>query len=427
MKSRTPEKVFAIYLFIFYFIPALAYASGFRVTFYNYPGLTLAETLYICLIMLALIGALIFERLTRRDRVIRGAPVQRKARWVVLVVVLSISTYGYLSDMSGWRYAENNISDQISIGKLAYIALPPIIEFLIFRELFFADIHRSHRQAARLRGFVLGVSAALCASGIGPMLLATIALAFSFFPEQFRRGIFFRQACGPVPRTWPITFLVSVPMVFLLMVTAILGGEIIKTGSDLDAVLDVYSDMSFEGIALYLIGRFSTAWVSLINSVGHVSVYSVSELADNFFTPLQNFLYRLDTVTGGWLAVSRPSPGTLSRINYEMITAVALNDREGTSPGLLAAFVLTTPIIFCVVAICIYVGIVARLLARAAAIMPGKLTWLGCAGLAYFFSIFFSSPIDLMLIFDQSAISVLAICIFIYRSTQSRRLSNAHQ
>ena len=425
MKSRLPEKVFAVYVSLFYLLPGIAFYFGFRVDFYNYPHLAVPDVVHGVLLLLAVALGLLLERETRGGMSACCGPSRpQKWLWWLLATLIAVSSYGYFAELSGWRYSEASLSEDISLGTIAYISTPPIIEFLVFREIFFSDICGARRRASRLRALMLGLSAALSASGIGPMLLAAIVFIFGFFPDESRRIIYRRQRNTSQSGRSLFTWLSAVPVVVSIAAAAILSGELIKTGGQLDLVIFAYEEIPAVAFVEYFVGRFSTAWVSLLNALSVHTSSPFDGVIVNLVAPLQSFFFRLDTLIGGLMSVPRPSPNTLSRINYELITATALRAREGTSPGLLATFALSAPFWLSGVLLAFYVAAVARILAKLSAVLPARATWVGCGAVLYFFSSFFSSPLDLLLIFDQSTMSVVIFYVFIRRRYRSRGISN---
>jgi hypothetical protein len=98
----------------------------------------------------------------------------------------------------------------------------------------------------------------------------------------------------------------------------------------------------------------------------------------------------------------------MARINYSLINLHPFNDREGTTPGLIATFVLAFPIWLGPFALASYLWIYDTLQAGIRRRFAGRPTLFGELLLLYFSTVFFSSPVDFLLVFDPMLLTLVA-------------------
>jgi hypothetical protein len=160
----------------------------------------------------------------------------------------------------------------------------------------------------------------------------------------------------------------------------------------------------------YLVGRISVQWYSLVAALHHYVEIGGADPLKNLMAPVTNAGFRFSTLTGGGLGIERPLDGSLARINYGLINLYPFNDREGTTPGLIATFVLTFPFWLGPFALAGYLWIYNRIQAGLRKRFAGQPTILGELLLLYFTAVFFSSPADFLLLFDPMLLTLFAWC-----------------
>jgi hypothetical protein len=417
-------RVFVIYIIIFYFIPIIAdQCFNFHSDLYQYPMIGYEEWALAGLLALVTWCGLTVS--TTADgkgvKYINVRHIPDGIYFVIYAALLGIAAYGYSTGLSGWRYSSEPLSSGLSANTIFFIGMPPIVEFFAFREIFFSPLPAGKITYFRIRLLLLAITCFFLASGVGPMLLAGIVVIFGLFPRAFRVLLFDESVRrNPVSGSWgkATSFFV---VGFILAASALILGEMIKNDTSISDVLAYYENLPLSEFFIYLLGRFSTAYVSLLNSLDSSQELLTTFTMERVLIPFKSFLFRIDTLMGGAFGVARPDPGSLMRFNYENISALPINAREGTSPGLFAAFSQALPAPVSIFGLFLYVIMVASVIKKVGKKLPNKLSWVGCIGLLYFFMAFFSSPLDLMLIVDQTTISVVLLSTHAMLGTGKKR------
>jgi hypothetical protein len=104
----------------------------------------------------------------------------------------------------------------------------------------------------------------------------------------------------------------------------------------------------------------------------------------------------------------------LARANYLQISLYPVNPREGTSPGLIASFVMAFPLLLAIPMVGIYCAFIARMIDRLAEAMPARLSLFGHILLLYFLYVLFVSPVDFLLIVDNAFIMLALLAIMAF-------------
>jgi len=328
----------------------------------------------------------------------------------VLIIAVLVGINGASSGLSQWRYSADGLSTSLDLMTLLFVLVPVLLTLILFSVLFFN--HDLALGSTRRIYFTLAVCLALTASGIGPMITALLGLVAAMAPLTFRRLLFKAPRLKEVSRTSKMWFklIMLSPLFGGLGLLAYFVGEAIKTGS---SVGDVASSVGAGEINLflhYLLGRISVHWYSLGAALHQVLELGIVEPTRNLLAPVANAGFRISALLGGWLDIARPLDGSMSRINYAIVTINPINDREGTSPGLLASFVLAFPVWFGPFALSVYLWFYDKVQSGLRRRFAGTPTLFGEALLLYFTSMFFSSPVDFLLLFDPTLLYIFALC-----------------
>mgnify|MGYP001027675611 FL=1 len=421
-------RMLLLYLLSAYFLPACGlFLLDFESGIYRSPALNLPELLY-GLLLFAVIILLSFDRSPKwRFRIPPINPPHFLLEVGPLLGLIGVTAIGFVEGLSRWRYSATGLSENLSMSSIVYVISPSIFEILLFFEVFYVRDLPEKRLQRRIIVLLLSAGLALTASGIGPALVVAVALLYAIFPAQFRVLIF--KDCSS-PGVGVGAKLGVIPMVraaLASLVIAFVIGEQIKTGSDAAGVASYWGDLGFRDYAGYLLERFSTAWISLRVALADYTTTSWSEVGANLWAPIGNFLFRLDLLTGGAMGFQRPYEGSLMRVNYELITLNPINEREGTSPGLIGGFVIAFPMPFSLIALAGYTYFMRTMFNYLGAAFLGAPTWIGSCLALYFFYSLFASPIDYFLIFDNGFISFvgyMGLALFI-RSRFRKAFPNA--
>ncbi len=414
MRLRCSNPTLLIYLAWTYALPALLNAwLSYESLLYVNPSNGLVTWLY---------GGLLFTiaiafafRLNLHPQRCAKQPLQTwDVPWRLVIGVLAsvmfVSAIGATAGLSRWRYAEEGLSVSLDPIALLFVLAPNVLELILFACLFFhSDLAPRTTRTILL---LLALGLALTASGIGPMLTLLLALLAALALDMVRRLLLKPHAERQPHRsksTWSKLLLLS-PLVGGLGVLAYIAGNAIKTGSSLGEAIDNVSQEEMGIFFDYLVGRISVQWYSLVAALHYyVEIGGVDPLK-NLMAPVTNAGFRFSSLTGGWLGIERPLDGSLARINYSLINLYPFNFREGTTPGLIATFVLTFPVWLGPFALAGYLWIYNRIQAGLRQRFAGQPTILGELVLLYFTAVFFSSPADFLQLFDPMLLTLFAWC-----------------
>ena len=424
-KVRLTNPVLLLYLLVTYLLPALVnWLTGYESEIYLNPSNGIFSWLY-ATILFVIVGVFAFD-FKHSGAAFRPAaeppawnlPV--RALLVILLIVLSVAVAGSTLGLSRWRYSGEGLSSSLDATTLLYVLAPSLIEMLMFVLIFF----RYNARLASVRMILLLAVAclALTATGIGPMISVLLAAVAFLAPDTLRRWVF--RADGAARRR--ILTSVTLRKLAFAAITVILGmgayviGDAIKR--DMDPV-DVIRDWGESGETVfidYLIGRLSVHWYSLVVAIHQFVDLDVGGQFYNLMAPVCNAWYRISVLMGGWAPVDRPLNGSLGRLNYLLINRYPLSDREGSSPGLIASFLIAFPTWLAPFALTAYLSLYNKIQERVRQRMAGRLTWMGEALLLHFTSIFFDSPVDFLLIFDPMLFTVVCWVALGYGLKSSR-------
>ena len=412
MTLRLRNPVLLLYLLFTYALPAwVNWFTGYESALYVNPDSGLGSWLYAALLF-TIVVAFAFRIEYRQSAAAQppAAPTPRlpvRPVFTLLALVLIVALAGAAMGLSRWRYAEDGLSSALGPTTVLYVLAPSLLEILLFALVFFRYHAKPlHRQLALL---LVAACMALTASGIGPMFAALLAVIATLAPDTLRSLLFRADAAahGRVRRLRVSRLLVFAAVSVVLAAGAYVVGDAIKTNTDLGTVVQALGDDGSDIFVNYLIGRLSVHWYSLVAALHQFVDADLGGQLGNLMAPIGNAWFRFTALTGGWLPAERPLDGSLARLNYNLINLYPFNDREGSSPGLLASFVIAFPTWLAPWALTGYLWLYNAVQKRLRQRMLGQPTWLGEVVLLYFTAVFFASPVDFLLVFDPMVFTVL--------------------
>ncbi len=423
MRLRCANPTLLLYLAWVYALPAMLNGwFSYESELYVNPSNGLGTWLYACLLFL-IAAAFAF----RIERSLGPRPALARIPWqvpvkpivIVLVTLMTVASMGVASGLSRWRYAEEGLSGSLDLMSLLYVLAPNVLELILFALLFFH--YQLSSRTLRVLLLLLTVDLALTASGIGPMLGVLLALTSAIAPDTVRRILLKPdRETASSPKLRRVIWML--PLVGGLGVLAYLVGDAVKRGVGLTEVLDTQD--ATDVFLQYLVGRISVQWYSLVAALHQMVELGVGDPLRNLMAPVTNAGYRFSSLTGGWFGIERPLDGSMARINYGFINLYPFNDREGTTPGLIATFVLAFPVWLGPFALVCYLWIYDKVQAGLRRRFAGRPTMFGELLLLYFTTVFFSSPVDFLLVFDPMLLTLVAWC-YLGLSAKPKRRSYA--
>lgn len=415
MNYRPGNLALFFYLLLTYIVPAaMNWATKYESPAYVNPESGVLSWIYVALLFsIVLSFAFVpaeprLNTLNARFGLECSERLPVKSLATILLILLVVATIGAASGLSRWRYLDEGLSTSLSPTTLLYVLTPNFLEVLLFVLIFFRDatpvLHR------RFLLLLVAVCMALTASGIGPAITALLAFIAFAAPNQLRNTLFSVNSAVDTrirsPSMWRYVFFGCVCVVFVSI--AYVVGDSIKTGLELFTLIENLRESSFDTFINYLIGRLSVNWYSLVAALHYFVDSDLKGQIDNLLSPITNAWFRISALTGGFLEVERPLDGSIGRINYTLINLYPNNYREGTSPGLLASFIITFPVWLAPIALTFYLSMYHAIQKRLRRRMQGHPTWVGEVVILYLTSVFFASPVDFLQIFDPMLFSFFA-------------------
>lgn len=351
---------------------------------------------------------------------LRIARLYRRLRLTIAIVSVPLSWQYFVRGMNSYRYAAEGegISD---LGSLLLLVVN-VINVLATVDLMHAMLSKPaevRNWRTDLGSVLFGFALVLSANGTASMFQTLFFLLYATFPRLSYALLFVRR--GQYQLIALIKSGLSVALLVLLVLAAWIVGEGIKVSSSrrvssVDAVTDVanetirqagfWSDYPYYFLSTNSIYYYSLLFVAQ-SERGELNYEGVAPVV----LPLKTFLFRLDYILGRPLEILRPEPGTVSRVNYLLLTALPSplqNPRAGSSPGLVAAFVYAFPFPISIVAAAWYLFVVARILDRFIAPLD-RLSLFGVFLAVSCLHGIFQSPFDMLVVFDPSTLFTLLV------------------
>lgn len=441
------QRLITAYFVLFYLVPLVGNSVfGEKIeTIYTvapvtpYAILLLVGVFVLCLIMsrgprVAMAPALLVSATRNTAKLVGGA--YRRQRLPLAIVSLPFSVQHFVSGASGYRYLTEGVSEADSLFLLLIVVLNLIVTVDLFFCMF---VRRDERPPFLSRRYVenvlLSLVLVITASGTAGMLVGLASMVYSLWPSWFHRSVFLPKYQGILRKTGRAV--ITAALAIMVFGVSWMAGETIKmsTGeryqdlvSASDALLEVVRETPgfYENFGYHLISAISSHYYSLLFTADAPRDLLNAGTLSPLVHPLQSLAFRLDYLTGGMLEVPRPEYGSLSRLNYVVLTSEpVISLRQGTSPGLIASFnyVFISPfnILFCAIYLCLIARLTNSLLL---AHQHKSLSGLGLVLLLFYMLVLFQSPFDFLILLDNAVIyTVLLIGTAIIRrrpsSTQS--------
>lgn len=432
-RLSTGQRVVLAYFSVAYFVPLIAHTAAFQQLSERPEAIyTIAPLTSFAVAQIVVVFGLflIISRLSKRvqppsdpsyvSHVMRSLGIYyNRGRLVFAAVSLATAVIYLFTGMNNFRYSTQTISESGSWLLIIVNVSRLLVSVDLFYLMFCDPEHPAPVFSRRyFENLLLTASLILSANGTVSMFMALATAAYSLFPRRFRQLVF-------VPISEPrsaragrgLLLAAAVVTVFAL---AWISGESIKGSAagvldPINASAAVFDRVSAsQEFAIdyfyYLIASTSTHYYSWLYTASADREIINNGTVSPIVFPLQTLLFRIDYLLGSPFHVVRPDVGSLSRLNYLMIRAGAFNDREGSSPGLLASFnyVFTSPFssLFAVA----YLVWMSRRFDALFRQAPGMQLSLGGVYLSVFFLAgVFQSPLDFVMVFDDVVVYMLLV------------------
>lgn len=328
---------------------------------------------------------------------------------LLLFALIAIAAYSIASGNSHWRYSDTPVSEIGGIWLYIFMVMPTLGKLMALDVLFLRRIPQASLSMKTLLVLMLLMT-------INGNMTAVFSLLVSFLLLTGSNRLLFNERREKVAWVRFLFYLAAIAASLVLLVVAYIYGESVKREiSPFDVYNWIAKNLSDQAdwIMELILGRISPTLVSML----HIAQDNWCQFPPcknfDFFSVLHTGLFRVFTVFGvnEFANITKDLDGTISRINYIEISVNPINDREGTSPGLLPGFFyafgnyLAAPIFL------LYTAMLMLLLKQISSLIKQKLSLAGKLLLLYFLLPLFESPVDFFLIIDDGLIYLIGLIV----------------
>lgn len=345
---------------------------------------------------------------------------------IILILINVVFLFFNLSNLSDFRYADQGISESSTAFIVLYQIGQVFFDFFVFSYIFLPEIFFKKNSKNLLQLFLMISGLFMANTGLASTLFAILASILMIISKYSKELLFkdikslLKQSLKSLSklriRKSLMISIILMPILILLLWFGWLYGNSVKMNVSFSEVTS-WSETIFSNsldVLKYLVFRYSPDYYSLrfaLENYAYQSDFNV--ISEHFLEPIRTALFRFDVLTGGFFDIPRPEYGSLSRINLTQIAAHSFSDREGTSPGPITGFLYCFPFPFNFLFFFFYLLLMLKFFEIIFKIINKKINVIGLLFFTYFMRIFFMSPLDILTIFDTSAI-YLVVFIFIY-------------
>lgn len=344
----------------------------------------------------------------------RAGTAYLRLRPAIAIVSLPIAILFWQQGLNSYRYEDTLISQSTPLGNatlLAGVLLHALITIDVFYWMFVRP-DQPQPPGSRFQNVLLASTLVVTANGTLSLFQSVLALLWALWPSTASL-LFFRSQATDVVKRLSKAATASMIITGVLLVTWYFG-SIIKLSStyDIDELLEDTDRIRVMGIGgtdatpaaalYYFIERYSVYY----HSHNFTSQATFEELQAGYNTvleiPLRTLAFRFDYLTGGYLGFPRPDIGSIAQLNYQLL-ASNVQDRQGTAPGVIAAFDYVVPfplgIPLCALYLKWMAGLVNDLVGTNRRRRPNLV---GILLIMTVLQTFFQSPFDILMVLDDS-------------------------
>lgn len=406
-------KVILMYLMLTYCVPGALMAALNMWPDY-YKATSSNPLAIVCVILSIGLAFMVIGRLGMAKRysgdLVKMRLPSSGAQTILLILLVMVALVAFADGKSSWRYSNESLSD-LSSPLLYLFAMIPLVLRAFVLVYVMLDQAFGTRPADKLRSALVIIGLFLSANGNVTMIIAFASTLMLLFLHYVRRS-FGVELHGSYLRASFLKLLAQTLLLFMTLAMAWLLGETVKRDQTTAEVLEWLFDRNIViWLTEMLVGRSSPSYVSALFALEHYAFnLDWSVLVEHLAAPISSFLFRLQQLLSlDILSLQRPEAGSIMRINYLMITPFPFNEREGTSPGLVAGFIYSFPFPLNFAALSLYLIFVAWIIDGLARAIPGRLTATGTLAMLMFVLPLFESPIDFLLIIDEGTIYLIIL------------------
>ena len=408
MIAKSFIKYILFYVFLTYVIQFIFYYCGF----YNEVWKTSENYFFLFLQLSGLfVLSLIFYYVNPISIVFDGfyyltrhlAKFVIKHKSIMIFSCLILSVYFALNNLNGYRYSGQRLSDNIDLPLLILSFCKSAIYAFVYIDFDLKKQHINDNFLSLFQKIGIILLQLFSVSGLtsGLMLVFSIYLLFAFKPDKKNR--FFLVLFKYV--------LLSLSLCILFIIS-----YAVKWKVDFQESIIIIKELDFKNYLDYLVSRVSISYYALMNYTNLNLNYT--DYLENLSITHRNLIFRFDSLIGGIFDVPKPAINSINRLNYTLINNVYIDDRSGTSPGIMASFLYQFGSVLGLLLASSYVSYVFKLVDSVK-----TFSLLNLLVLMLFFQGVFKTPFQALLIFDTNLLSLI---IFVYYSKTVFSFKNSH-
>lgn len=398
MIAKSYIKYIVFYIFLTYIIQFIFYYFRFYneiwKTSENYFFLFLQLSSFFVLSLLFFFKnpiSILFDAFYYSTRHLGRFIIKHKSAIIFTCFLLSI--FFALNNFNSYRYSAQRLSDSINL---------PLLFLSFFKSAIFAyvyidfdlkkqSLNKGFLSLYQKTGIILIQLFSVTGLTSGLMLVVSIYLLFAFNTDKKNRSFLF--------------FFKYLSM-FLIFCVLFITSYAVKWKVGFQESISLIKELDLKNYLEYLVSRLSISYYALMNYTNLNLNYI--DYIENLSITHRNLIFRFDSLIGGILDISKPAVNSINRLNYTLINNGDIDDRSGTSPGIIASFLYQFGSFLGLLLASSYVSYVFKLVDSV-----NKFSLLKLIVLFLFFQGVFKAPFQALLIFDTDFISLI---IFIYYS-----------
>lgn len=338
-------------------------------------------------------------------------------KYTLTLAILIALTVGliYSPSLASFRYVDSGLSYGGWQLILTIILKSVAAIVLLWLLTVFKSQNLNIKLTDRISVWLLTMVLLYTVDGTGSFLSAILFLIFAVSPKFFT-NLILTKTNTPLFSARAVWNFCFVPLLFiaLIFLSLIIGEGIKSKEFSFDVKLVIFS---LKWLAVRIVDGVSSHYYAFVQFFDP-QTYRILEKYDY---PLSYYLqsseYRMGTLLG--VEVVRPEVQSLSRLNF-LVNSFKISATEGTSPGVLASFLYILPLPLGLFAAFIYLRWVTNLIDQLFDLQGFKLSIFGGIFVLQQLLFLYQSPLDFLLIFDNSVILLFLVWLFARMTTNAR-------
>ena len=338
-------------------------------------------------------------------------------RKIFCKVLLFIAIYFFLNANTDLRYSGESLKQQG--GQSFFILIVKMLIYFDFAFIFFLKNFSPFQIFFKYGNFSILTSHMLLLGGSGDAIIGIILAVFIYFPRTFNyfTSIEMSKANFILLRNsikFTLAILAAIPslIIILLVATIMKSNQNSLVGIDLNLFIQTYFNL--KNMILYLGEAFSSHLHSLNYAITNYSNYSDSNFVKLSKIPIDGLMYRLNMILGNidTYGIQKSIYTSFSRFNFLEVSGNYLDERQGTSPGVIASFVYLFGTKVGILFSIIYLIFISKVIDNLNILSNYNFNMIGSFCAFQILIILFQSPYDNLNIMDNMTLTFIFLITF---------------